>query len=745
MSKKTEKALNEKLNVKLPENLSKERLLEQLDNIQQNEKIIEIPKKKNTAKKLVPIAASLALVVGLLGIYFGAGLGDKIKTEDPQSADKTEVMRYQSYDKIYEKFDALRKEYKDNNGNFLVDLFGGVYNTSSDDAMAENMAGDMSSGSSSADSDMMPESSNENFLSGTGENTATSGSPSTETTDKKEHGTTNTQEEGVDEGDIIKTDGNYLYIANANSEIVSIIDVTGEEMKIASQIDVETDEHVLEIYINGDKLIVLGNLYESYETHDTVHSVNGNVVYKEYARYGERGNSTFVKVYDVTNRTAPKLVTEYTQQGGYDNSRMIGTKLYTISTYYVDIRNDNYRDKCIPETVVNGVCERIPAGCISVVEESNSNVYAVITTLDIENSTEPTSEAILGDCDELYASAKGLFISENDYYSENYHAYQQTTKIYRFEYTDTGVNYKCMGRVDGYINDQFSMSYDGEHFRIATTVNKYVTYDANGNATEVQLFDEDGKRNKDLGDVAVSNVTMNNLYILNNNMQIVGKVEDMAQGETIKSVRFVGNMAYVVTFRQTDPLFVIDLSNPENPTVKGELKIPGFSEYLHPIADGLLVGVGYDGTEFGTNGDCKVSLFDVTNPYEPKESSVLTVSGGKADCYPSVAENHKLYIELSEDEFAVPFIVYSYVQSGDYLRNKTHLCYIRYRLSDNALCEVARYNIEDSASRVFGATYVENTFYIVVNEQEYYNKNDTYVVAFDLTTNEELGRIALDN
>ncbi len=278
----------------------------------------------------------------------------------------------------------------------------------------------------------------------------------------------------------------------------------------------------------------------------------------------------------------------------------------------------------------------------------------------MQNGTEPSCEAILGDCDELYASAKGLFISETDYDEQA----QEITKIYRFEYTDTGVNYKCMG-----------------------------------------------------------------------------KVEDLAKGETIQSVHFVGNMAYVVTFRQTDPLFVIDLSDPENPTVKGELKIPGFSEYLHPIAGGLLVGVGYDGTESGTNGDCKVSLFDVTNPYEPKESSVLTVSGGTAECYPSVAENHKLYINLSENEFAVPFIVYSYVEVGDYLRNRTHLCYIRYRLDDNELCEVARYNIEDGNSRILGATYVENNFYIVVNDGDYYNENDTYVVAYDLTTIEEIGRI----
>ena len=357
----------------------------------------------------------------------------------------------------------------------------------------------------------------------------------------------------------------------------------------------------------------------------------------------------------------------------------------------------------------------------------------------METDTEPYCEAILGNCNELYASAKGLFISENDYYSESYHAYQQTTKIYRFEYTDTGVNYKCMGKVAGYINDQFSMSYDGEYFRIATTVNKTVTYDENGNAVEVQLWDEDGWRNKELDNVAVSNVTMNNLYILNNNMQIVGKVEDLAKGETIQSVRFVGNMAYVVTFRQTDPLFVIDLTDPKKPTVKGELKIPGFSEYLHPIADGLLVGVGYDGTENGTNGDCKVSLFDVSNPYEPKETSVVRVTNGDGSVYNSIGMNHKLYIKLSENEFAVPFNVRWFVHSEEKGRERGDY-YIRYRFEDGKLNEVSRYYMCAEATAVMGATYVENTFYAVV---DCYNQG-TCIVSFDLTTNQEVDRVLLN-
>jgi uncharacterized secreted protein with C-terminal beta-propeller domain len=226
----------------------------------------------------------------------------------------------------------------------------------------------------------------------------------------------------------------------------------------------------------------------------------------------------------------------------------------------------------------------------------------------------------------------------------------------------------------------------------------------------------------------------NNLYILNNQMQIVGKVEDLAKGETIESVRYIGNTAYVVTFRQTDPLFVIDLSDPTNPTVKGELKITGFSEYLHPITNNLLIGVGQDGTETGTNGDCKVSLFDVSNPYEPKEVTALSVGNGKAYAYTGVGTNHKLYINLSETEFAVPFSLDAYwgrenTFSADY--------YIRYKLENGTLCEVQRYNLGKDVGMILGGTYIDNTFYVVLTR----TGQGVEVVSFDLETHQETGRL----
>ena len=134
-----------------------------------------------------------------------------------------------------------------------------------------------------------------------------------------------------------------------------------------------------------------------------------------YVEMQLRPNGDIVKVYDITDRKAPELINEYSQEGNYESSRMIGTKLYVISTYFVNVYVDDYRDRCIPEVTVNGVCEQLPCDCISVIEESQSTTYAVITTLDISENKEPESTAILGNCENLYASSKGLFLCENVY------------------------------------------------------------------------------------------------------------------------------------------------------------------------------------------------------------------------------------------------------------------------------------------------------------------------------------------
>lgn len=681
MKKRIEKALDEKMQVKLPNNLEKDNILDMLESTETAEK----PKKRNNIKKIVPLAASLALVIGLLSVF---GNGNFDKKVNNTTDDITEVVQYQSYDKIYGKFDALHKEAeKSKLQDGIYYMFSGNPETA-DDVLTGSAVNESMNESATMD-------------------TAMPGAATGATEENRNYGTTNTQEQGVDEGDLIKTDGKYLYVTRSNASVVSIVDIQNKRLEKISQIEIGKDDHIQEIYLNGTTLIIIGVSYGSAENAVTARAYTSDMAFS-------RGDS-FVKVYDVSNVKEPKLVTEYSQQGSYKNSRMIGTKLYCVSTYYVNVMGDNYKDYCIPETTINGVCEKIPAGCISVIESSKSSTYAVITTLDISSGKEPESEAVLGSCDNLYASSQGMFLSENEWDEKS----QEYTKIYRFEYTETGIDYKCMGKVPGYIHDQFSMSYDGEYFKIATTQN-------NANVDGDTAF------------WSIDNRT-NNLYILNNNMQITGKVEDLAKGESIQSVRYIGNTAYVVTFRQTDPLFVIDLSDPQNPTVKGELKITGFSEYLHPITSTLLVGVGQDGTESGTNGDCKVSLFDVSSPNKPFEASKVTVANGGSIVNSPVAYNHKCFVKLSDNEFAVPFILYKNTYYS-HTEPRDWAYYIRYKVENGEIKELARYTLTEQSCDILGGTYVDDTFFAIYND---YKNSSFTIVAFDLNTNEELGRVDL--
>ena len=694
MNKKIKNALNEKMQVKLPRELEKDNILNMLEITENTVETTEKTYKSHRVRKLVPLAASLALVIGLLSIF---GNGDFNKKINNVTGDITEVVQYQSYDKIYGKFDALHKEAE------KVKLQNGIYNMFSGNVeYAEDFA---ENSSSTLTGGVINESMNEGAMADT---TAKPGATVDDSDANRNHGTTNTQEQDVDEGDLIKTDGKYLYVTRRNNSVVSIVDIQNNKLEKISQIEIKADEDIQEIYLNGKVLVIVGTAYDFTQES----TASGARLYGADMAYGI-GN-TFVKAYNISNANSPKLVTEYSQQGQYKNSRMIGTKLYCVSTYHVNVARDDYKDYCIPETTINGVCEPVPAGCISVIEDSKSSTYAVITTLDVFKSAKPESEAILGNCDNLYASSQGMFLSENDWNSKS----EEFTKIYRFEYTETGIEYKCMGKVPGYIKNQFAMSYDGEYFKIATTKNN-VTVD--GDAVSMSIDDR-----------------TNNLYILNNQMQIVGKVEDLAKGEMIQSVRYIGNTAYVVTFRQTDPLFVIDLSDPTNPTVKGKLKITGFSEYLHPITNNLLIGVGQDGTESGTNGDCKISLFDVSDPNKPFEASKVTVANGSANVYSPVSSNHKCFVKLSENEFAVPFMVYPYLLvSGSKPQN--FALYIRYKVENGTVQEIARYNLAGQCD-ILGGTYVGDTFFAIINDY----KNDGFqLIAFDLNTNEEINRVSL--
>ena len=225
--------------------------------------------------------------------------------------------------------------------------------------------------------------------------------------------------------------------------------------------------------------------------------------------------------------------------------------------------------------------------------------------------------------------------AKNVYDAYSHMSYGEDTKILKFNLNSGKINFKAEANVEGGINNQFSMDEHNGYFRIATTIGK--TYN----------MDES---------------TSNSLYVLDENLKEVGRIDGLAKAEKIYSVRYVGDRAYVVTFKEIDPLFVIDLSNPKNPKVLGELKIPGYSTYLHPYDDNHIIGFGYD-TKANTwntgvvNDGLKMAMFDITDLSNPKE--MFTVKIGDNRTRSELANNHKALL-FSKEKNLIAFPVTSY-------------------------------------------------------------------------------------
>ena len=227
-------------------------------------------------------------------------------------------------------------------------------------------------------------------------------------------------------------------------------------------------------------------------------------------------------------------------------------------------------------------------------------------------------------------------------YGDNYEILSENTHILKVALDNGKFIFKAEVDIDGQINNQFSMDENGDTFRIATTTGNMWNIDEN---------------------------TSNSIYILNDNLEEIGRLTEFAKGEKIYSVRYVGDKAYVVTFKQTDPLFVIDLSNTSNPQILGELKIPGYSTYLHPYDETHLIGFGYDtkedGTQITTNG-LKMVMFDVSDLNNPKELFKINIGDSKYT-YSELLSDHKALL-FSKEKNIIAFPIYSSSGKKSYTR-----------------------------------------------------------------------------
>jgi len=454
-----------------------------------------------------------------------------------------------------------------------------------------------------------------------------------------EHSETNIQVQGVDEGDIVKTDGTYIYKIQ-NGQVRIIRAYPASNMASAASLQFDTAFSPIELYVNGDQLIVVGAGWREDNNSDAAPVLQGSGQAK-IAFWAPSGESrTMARIYDITDRTQPVMQREIAFTGDYLSSRKIGENVYLIGRkyprYYLRyfagaiIQSDSLRmtqDNVLPHisdsAVKNSEEHILPLTDLYYFPNFVEPDYVVVAGFRLNALDEEADvKAYLGGGDISYASAKNLYLSAADYNSDTTGEQSATTPVthlYKFALDNGSVNFSAAAEVPGVALNSFSMDEHKDYFRIATTVD---------------LWTQSG----DTG----SFQTWNNLYTLDSDMKIAGRLEHLAEGERIYSARFIGERGYLVTFQQTDPLFVIDLSTPDAPKVLGELKIPGFSNYLHPYDENHMIGFGQDTDETGTGvitKGMKLALFDVTDVAKPVQMHSLTI--GEQGTYSPLMWDHK--------------------------------------------------------------------------------------------------------
>lgn len=551
-----------------------------------------------------------------------------------------------------------------------------------------------------------------------------------DTQDSGEYSSTNVQVQGVDEPDFVKTDGTYLYIASNNN--VTIVEAyPATNARILSTIPI--DGYYNQLFINDDQLVVYGQEAYNYATPYAIDSMIR-------APYPYEQPRSFIRVYDISDRTSPEMVKEITYQGNYHDARMVGSHVYTIADQPLIRSND---DITLPSVSEDGQDRKIAATSIYYFPEVYGYQLSTVFALDLD-SLELTKDSFLtGYTQTLYMSEHALYLtapkqvdyqdyqqrmleevviaslegdarsealdileSDRELYvkenalqelmaetynelsinekadfearlRENMQAFQdqweketQKTVIHKIELDRLDIQYTAKGEVPGYLLNQFSLDENDGYLRVATTTNQQywggpiLFAQASGSGAAVAregsvVMNEKIAVDPIMPTPSMENADKNHVYVLDADLDMVGKLENLAPGERIYSARFMGDRVYLVTFRQVDPLFVISLENPRNPEVLGQLKIPGFSTYLHPFDETHIIGIGQD-----TQGDVqegsimaaipaglKLALFDVSDPEHPQEVDRYIIGARGSES--SALYDHKAFLFDANKELLV--------------------------------------------------------------------------------------------
>lgn len=493
--------------------------------------------------------------------------------------------------------------------------------------------------------------------------------------------TTNVQEEGVDEGDIVKTDGTYIYFLDGNGK-VRIVSANGGSMEETGSIQVpDLDEQVREMYLDGEKLMLVtsGSEIDMEEVGSDVYTANENPFVKLYT-------------YDIADRADPKLSGCIIQDGYYETSRKNGDFVYLLTRYVPRLADSEEGSSYIPR--VGG--SNVEADKFYLPDGFDNLDYLLISGVDVSRPDKVTdTKAMVSGANSYYVSTENLYLCMSSWSGDS-----NRTRIIRFAYRDGMITPAASGSVRGYLNNSFSLNeYDG-YLRVVTT--------------------------------SWNNTPENALYVLDSSMKVCGKIEDLAKGETIQSARFMGDIGYFVTYKQMDPLFSVDLKDPKDPKILGELKITGFSSYLHFYGENTLLGIGTEtDPETGEWKGIKLSMFDTSDPTDVREQNKYVMESFY-DC-PGTYNYKAIMIDGEKNLFGLAcvgkksaYMVFSYDPAKGFIQE------FAYFFNSDGEEEY------DSYSRAYDSRglYIGSTFYLLYGDT---------VRAYDMDAGfEQTGKLTLE-
>lgn len=449
------------------------------------------------------------------------------------------------------------------------------------------------------------------------------------------HTDTNTQVAGIDEMDQVETDGMHIYIAS--SDRVDIIEVLpGGELRNASSISImplsaNSYVYVQGIFLHGDRLAVIV-------------SVNQYLAapYAWFVSEMYYWGSTEISVitYDVSEPSSPLKMGERGVTGWYTSSRLLDDRLYLLTQQSTWDTNGPVK----PMAIVDGESNDVPSSSVRYDPRSSQvQSYSNILSMDLVSLESNVSSILMGYGNVIYVSENAIYVTSTEWETVSFgeaivSGGMAWTDIYRLDLNGMSVQLSGKGHVEGYLNNQFCMDEKDGFLRLTTCTRAVVS--------ESMVF------------------------VLDRDLQIVGELRGLGLNETIQAARFINDTLYLVTFLQTDPLFIIDLSDPASPSLSGELVVPGFSSYLHDVGGGRLVGIGVE------NGTLKMSLYDVSDPAAPHEISKVMAPTWAWSV--ALWDHHAFMYDAVSGIIAVPVQLYGGYggyQAGAYL----------FRLNDDSL------------------------------------------------------------